>query len=489
MVEATENGTATIQAALPNGRTTTCHFKDVWLVPKLERSLLSVAQLEGAGANIQIVGGRCEIRTSKGALALSCNRQEALYALGQPLDAAAQCHAVAISTSAATLETWQRCPEHLNHQSIQLMARKGLVQGMEAVRVLETTPCSTCALGKATKLPFPKERTSRASEVLELVHSDVCGPMRTLTIGRARYFVLFIDDKSSPICSRQRQRHFPGSRSLLQRQQQRQYAHSRSLSLTMQNGVAECMNRTLVEMAPCLLLQAGLPYKFWDEALMTAACLRNRSPTGALHNKATPWQIWTGTRPNIQHLRIFGCTAYASILKKNQHKLGLNATRCISLGYGQDVRFDEESLAGVPGKPDHAAQAPTDMADELSDAENDFSQQGQAPEDASDQGDKLDGGSEQGEDFEDAQEHQPSPVGAIPSVLRKPKASKSGTGLLAEAFATREDEPASLKAALKAPDAKQWEQAAQTKLNSLHANHTWDLVPLPAGHQPIKCKW
>ncbi|TPX52213.1 hypothetical protein PhCBS80983_g06501 [Powellomyces hirtus] len=97
-VEATEKSTATIQTALPDGKMTTCTFKDVWLVPKLERSLLSVAQLEGAGANIQFVGGRCKIRTRKGALALSCDHQEGLYA-------AAQCHAVAISTTAATLKT------------------------------------------------------------------------------------------------------------------------------------------------------------------------------------------------------------------------------------------------------------------------------------------------------------------------------------------------------------------------------------------------
>ncbi|TPX52210.1 DNA-directed DNA polymerase, partial [Powellomyces hirtus] len=59
---------------------------------------------------------------------------------------------------------------------------------------------------------------------------------------------------------------------------------------------------------------------------------------------------------------------------------------------------------------------------------------GEVQEDDSEQGDRLDGGSEQAEDFQDAQEHQPSPVGAIPSAPRKPKASKkSGTGLLDEA--------------------------------------------------------
>ncbi|TPX52462.1 DNA-directed DNA polymerase [Powellomyces hirtus] len=336
--------------------------------------LLSVAQLEGAGANIQFVGGRCEIRTRRGALALSCDRQEGLYALGQPLDAAAQCHAVAASTTAATLETWHRRLGHLNCQSIQLMARKGLVQGMEAVGVLETAPCLTFALGKATKLPLPKECSSRASEVLELVHSDVCGPMRTLIIGGARYFILFIDNKSRavfPYLLKTNPETLPSFRifaaaaatetgcllNVLQSDHGGEYLSKAfsnftqslgirhqlsSVATPQQNGVANCMNRTLVEMARCLLLQAGLPYKFW-----------------------APRECWkSGT--------------------------GLLA---------------------------------------------------------------------------------------------------EATGLLAAAIAPGEDEPASLKAALKAPDARQWEQAAQTELNSLHANHTWDLVPLLAGCQPIKCKW
>ncbi|TPX55786.1 DNA-directed DNA polymerase [Powellomyces hirtus] len=311
---------------------TTCTFKDVWLVPKLERSLLWVAQLEGAGANIQFVGGRCEIRTSKGALALSCNRQEGLYALGQPLDAAAQCNTVAVSTTAVTLETWHRRLGHFNRQSVQLIARKGLVQGMEAVGVLETAPCSTCALGEATKLPFPKEYSSRASEVLELVHSNVCGAM----------WLEEIAILSSSLTTRAPLSAQDQSRDTFQLQDLaaaaatetgRPLKQRSSVATPQQKGVAECMNGTLLEMAQCLLLQAGLPYKFWGHTLAEA------------------------------------------------------------------------------------------------------------------------------------------------------------TGLLAEAVAPGEDTPASLKAALKVPDARQWEQAAQTELNSLHANHTWDLVPLPAGCQPIKYKW
>ena len=48
---------------------------------------------------------------------------------------------------------------------------------------------------------FPSDGGTRATQVLELVHSDVCGPMKTLSFGGARYFVTFIDDFSRKMWS------------------------------------------------------------------------------------------------------------------------------------------------------------------------------------------------------------------------------------------------------------------------------------------------
>ncbi|TPX57652.1 hypothetical protein PhCBS80983_g03710 [Powellomyces hirtus] len=174
-VEATEKGTATIQTALPNGKMTTCTFKDVWLVPKLERSLLSVAQLEGAGANIQFVGGRCK----SGPVRVRLLSVATVRRVFMPWD-----------------NLWMLLPIAMLLPSAQLQQlwRPGIdAWGISRPAHGQEGP------DKATKLPFPKERSSRASEVLELVHSDVCGPMRTLTIGGACYFILFIDDKSRAV--------------------------------------------------------------------------------------------------------------------------------------------------------------------------------------------------------------------------------------------------------------------------------------------------
>ena len=65
------------------------------------------------------------------------------------------------------------------------------------------------------------------------------------------------------------------------------------------------MNRTLVETVRSMLFYANLPHKFWGEALSTAAYLRNRSPTKAVKGM-TPYEAWTGDKPKVDHLRIFG---------------------------------------------------------------------------------------------------------------------------------------------------------------------------------------
>ncbi|KAL5541326.1 hypothetical protein UlMin_044586 [Ulmus minor] len=76
-----------------------------------------------------------------------------------------------------------------------------------------------------------------------------------------------------------------------------------------QNGLAERMNRTLLERVRCMLLEGGVPKRFWGEAVNTAAYLVNRCPSSALDFK-TPEEVWTGHPPKFDNLRVFGCVAY-----------------------------------------------------------------------------------------------------------------------------------------------------------------------------------
>ena len=87
-----------------------------------------------------------------------------------------------------------------------------------------------------------------------------------------------------------------------------------------QNGVAERMNRTLVEAVRSMLSDAKLPKCFWAEALATAVYLRNRSPTNAVQGK-TPHEAWTNEKSSVDHLKVFGCLCYSHVAKDERQKL------------------------------------------------------------------------------------------------------------------------------------------------------------------------
>ena len=87
-----------------------------------------------------------------------------------------------------------------------------------------------------------------------------------------------------------------------------------------QNGVAERLNRTLVEMIRAMLIESDLDASFWGEALATAVYLRNRSPHKPLRG-ATPFEALHGKKPNVKHLRTFGCVCYPLIMRDERKKL------------------------------------------------------------------------------------------------------------------------------------------------------------------------
>ena len=104
-----------------------------------------------------------------------------------------------------------------------------------------------------------------------------------------------------------------------------------------QNGVAERMNRALVETSRSILVNANLPHKFWAEALSTATYLRNRSPTTAVCGM-TPHEALTGEKTQVDGLRVFGCQAFVHIPKDERKKLDSKSRKCILLGYGTTAK-------------------------------------------------------------------------------------------------------------------------------------------------------
>ncbi|KAG6483038.1 hypothetical protein ZIOFF_059678 [Zingiber officinale] len=99
-----------------------------------------------------------------------------------------------------------------------------------------------------------------------------------------------------------------------------------------QNGVTERKNQTIVEMTKSMMHEKGLPKIFWAEAVYTAVYLSNRCPTTAIPNK-TPFEAWSGRRPSVNHLKVFGSICYSQIPKQKRSKLDESSERCIFVGY------------------------------------------------------------------------------------------------------------------------------------------------------------
>ena len=127
-----------------------------------------------------------------------------------------------------------------------------------------------------------------------------------------------------------------------------------------QNGVAERLNRTLVELVRSMLHHKQLPKTLWAEALSVAMHVRNRVTTRGLPYNTTPYEIVYGKKPNLSYLRVFGSRCWYNLRRPDVDKLDPRALEAIMIGYARgsqgyklwdtaeqkvivsrDVRFDE----------------------------------------------------------------------------------------------------------------------------------------------------
>ncbi|KAL0322227.1 UNVERIFIED_CONTAM: Retrovirus-related Pol polyprotein from transposon TNT 1-94 [Sesamum calycinum] len=90
---------------------------------------------------------------------------------------------------------WHRRLGHFNFQGLKILHQKKMMTDLPQIQAVEGA-CEACLQGKQHKKPFPSGTSWRAKAVLELIHTDVCGPMRTPSHEQNRYFILFIDDYS-----------------------------------------------------------------------------------------------------------------------------------------------------------------------------------------------------------------------------------------------------------------------------------------------------
>jgi len=301
-------------------------LQDVLYVPEMGGNLLSVSHMARRGAEMRFKGEACKI----------LDRHEDLMCLGQlhgnlyimDMEVELEEHAkIAIvpffpaegddvpdaalaaytRSSNADLTTWHRRLGHLNADAVNLMISKGMVSGMKITRGSTLiTPCEPCIKGKQTRTEIHKFTETRADTVLGRIFSDVCGRMVKSYEGY-EYFVTWVDDKSRKVfvdglraksdvfehlktfiaraevetgCKVVALRSDGGgeytAHSVQEYLREKGIKHEMTTPNTPQhNGVAERMNRTLLDKVRTMLIDADLPEVYWFDALRYATYIHN----------------------------------------------------------------------------------------------------------------------------------------------------------------------------------------------------------------------
>ena len=515
---------------------------DVLYVPALAKNLFSVSAVTKRGLTMSFERNKCVILNDEGTILGSGKLSGKLFVL-DALEMNNKTHIADSAVKEITEELWHQRYGHLNNNSLRVLQNNNLVDGMkfQPSETENKEACDGCMKGKQSRNSFPRDQATRAKEILDLVHSDVCGPMQTKSLGGNRYFVTFIDDKSryTAIYFMQRKdevfnkfkeyeammMNVTGKKIKTLRSDnggeytskvfsdylksqgiQRQFTIPRT---PKQNGVAERMNRTIQETARSMIHGAGLSDEFWAEAVLTAVILRNRGPTKAV-NDMTPYQCFTGNKPNVSNLRVFGCTAYMHIAKETRKKWDAKSTKCIFIGYctqskgyrlwnpetrrvheSRDVIFferDFDNRVDTPKKhsdPEVIFPSSTDCSDTESENNEQCENEVEIPENAD-----VD---EIGNEIEMEEREV---LRRSERVRRPPERHGAITGdwwEFAEAtYSCADDvmgEPRTLKEALDSSAKSEWKEALDNEYSSLIEHKTWNLVKPPEGRNIVDSRW
>uniref|UniRef100_A0AAV1VGZ7 Integrase catalytic domain-containing protein n=1 Tax=Peronospora matthiolae TaxID=2874970 RepID=A0AAV1VGZ7_9STRA len=412
---------------------------------------------------------------------------------------------------------WHLRLGHIGHDGLNCIVTKNIGIGIDISSVKKWDVCEGCALGKQTRVRFQSNTTARTSKLLEVIHSDVCGPMSMATFSGKRYFVTFIDDKSrycvvyllkskSEVAAKFMEyaamaETQTGKRvKYLQSDNGGEYKSDKLARFCAEqgiqqrftppytpqlNGVAERMNRTLVECARCMMEHAGLGKSYWGEAVMTAMFLRNRCPTRAIHQDKSPYQVWTMKKPILANLKVFGCHAYVQVPQDKRAKFDSKSSLCRFLGYAEhqkSYRFEEVSTGAIKISRDA-----TFMEDKFDEGPRNYNDESSVVE------------------FDDHDEDEEKKKVKLTTTWTRATMTTKTPGLRrATSRDTRAlnhlrklpsfksqakniqsgETPTTFKSAMESSDSGKWKEACDSEFDSLQRNDTWEIVPLPKVARP-----
>jgi hypothetical protein len=247
--------------------------------------------------------------------------------------------------------------------------------------------------------------------------------------------------------------------------------------------------RTLMEKARSMLSGAGLEQEFWVEAVSTTCYLVNRSPSSALDD-TTPHEVWSGKKPSLQHLRVFGCDAYVHVPKENRSKLDNKAEKCIFIGYKDGVKgyklWNPETKKIVYSR-DVVFREVKDVS------KQEFPPMQDEPEKIELELDNAKSESSKEEEAEEAEAEEEEPHTPLlrRSVRdrRQPERYSPLDFRSNFALSITDDDPRTVREAVNSEDSKLWKKAMVEEMDALDKNEAWDIVELPAGRKSVGSKW
>ncbi|GJZ82281.1 retrovirus-related pol polyprotein from transposon TNT 1-94, partial [Tanacetum coccineum] len=176
-----------------HGNITICH---VYYVEGLGHNLFSVGQFCDGDLEVAFRSNTCYVRNLEGDDLLTGGRDSNLYTISIS-DMAASSPVCLMSKATSTKSwLWHRRLSHLNFSTINDLNRLDLVDGLPKFKYGKDRVCSACERGKSKKASHPPKLVPSDHSILELLHMDLCGPMRVASINGKKYILVIVDDFS-----------------------------------------------------------------------------------------------------------------------------------------------------------------------------------------------------------------------------------------------------------------------------------------------------
>ncbi|KAJ9561710.1 hypothetical protein OSB04_006870 [Centaurea solstitialis] len=369
---------------------------------------------------------------------------------------------------------------HVNKKRVELLLKGGFLGNFD---YKPFDNCESCLSGKMTKQPFNNEN-ERATDLLEIIHTDVCGPFSHVARGGYRYFITFTDDFSRIKFLRSDR----GGEYLSDEFDNHLMECGIVSQLTppytpQMNGVSERRNRTLLDMVRTMMCHSTLPISFWGHALETAAHILNRAPTKSVEK--TPYELWKGKKPNISFLKIWGCEVY--VKRPTSEKLKPKSDKCFFVGYpkttvgyyfynpeenkvfvARNGKFLEEKFLSLENTRKDVDLQVVDEEDTTPTVEPEIQHSNVEPQ------------------SELIEEVQTQGLCRSSRVRQEPDRY---LGFLVSQDIGDLNEPTSYGEAVSGSESEQWQEAMRAEMQSMYDNQVWELTDLPQHCKAVGRKW